>query len=109
MLHNSEQPASVFAILESGNKVVPLIADGLFDLLMLKMTNIYTSKKQTKIESKGPRFEIGDFCVKLGSVTMSQNFKGILVEVRATIYIALEKKKRFPESDENPPVRREFL
>ncbi|KAM0726475.1 Mediator of RNA polymerase II transcription subunit 20 [Formica fusca] len=81
VLHNSEQPASVFAILESGSKVVPLIADGLFDLLMLKMTNIYTSKKQTKIEAKGPRFEIGDFCVKLGSVTMSQNFKGVLVEV----------------------------
>ncbi|XP_046750443.1 mediator of RNA polymerase II transcription subunit 20 [Diprion similis] len=81
VLHNSEQPASVFAVLESGTKVVPLIADGLFDLLMLKMTSIYTSKKQTKVEAKGPRFEIGDFCVKLGSVTMSQNFKGVLVEV----------------------------
>jgi len=72
----------VFSILESGNKTIPLVADGLFDLLMNKMTSIYTSKKQTKIESKGPRFEIGDFCVKLGSVTMSQNFKGVLVEVR---------------------------
>lgn len=81
MLHNSEQPASVFSILESGNKTIPLVADGLFDLLMNKMTTIYTSKKQTKIEAKGPRFEIGDFCVKLGSVTMSQNFKGVLVEV----------------------------
>lgn len=81
VLHNSEQPATVFAILESGNKTIPLVADGLFDMLMNKMTSIYTSKKQTKIESKGPRFEIGDFCVKLGSVTMSQNFKGVLVEV----------------------------
>ncbi|XP_008546661.1 mediator of RNA polymerase II transcription subunit 20 isoform X2 [Microplitis demolitor] len=81
VLHNSEQPASVFATLESNNKTVSLIADGLFDLLMLKLGSIYTSKKQTKIESKGPRFEIGDFCVKLGSVTMSQNFKGVLVEV----------------------------
>lgn len=92
MLHNSEQPASVFALLESGSKVVPLIADGLFDLLMLKMTNIYTSKKQTKIESKGPRFEIGDFCVKLGSVTMSQNFKGVLVEVSDTSYFLSRRK-----------------
>ncbi|XP_043277201.1 mediator of RNA polymerase II transcription subunit 20 isoform X2 [Venturia canescens] len=81
VLHNSEQPASVFAVLESGSKVIPLIADGLFDLLMLKIANYYTSKKQTKIECKGPRFEIGDFCVKLGCVTMSQNFKGVLVEV----------------------------
>jgi hypothetical protein len=73
----------VFSILESGNKTIPLVADGLFDFLMNKMTSIYTSKKQTKIEAKGPRFEIGDFCVKLGSVTMSQNFKGVLVEVSA--------------------------
>ncbi|KAJ9584022.1 hypothetical protein L9F63_021626, partial [Diploptera punctata] len=80
VLHNSEQPASVFSILESGNKTIPLVADGLFDLLMMKMTTVYTSKKQTKIEAKGPRFEIGDFCVKLGSVTMTQNFKGVLVE-----------------------------
>lgn len=47
------------------------------------MSPIYTSKKMLKIESKGPRFELGDFLVKLGSVTMSQNqnFKGILIEV----------------------------
>lgn len=81
VLHNSEQPASAFAILESGNKVVPLIADGLFDLLMYKISSVYTNKMQ-KMESKGPRFEIGDFCVKLGSVTINQNFKGVLVEVR---------------------------
>ena len=81
VLHNSEQPATVFSVLESGNKVVPLVADGLFDLLMLKMTSFYTSKKQTKIESKGPRFEMGDFVIKLGSVTMNQTFKGVLIEV----------------------------
>ncbi|XP_014243978.1 mediator of RNA polymerase II transcription subunit 20 [Cimex lectularius] len=80
VLHNSEQPASVFSLLETGSKSIPLVADGLFDLLMLKMTPIYT-KKQPKIESKGPRFELADFCIKLGSVTISQNFKGVLVEV----------------------------
>lgn len=81
VLHNSEQPATVFSILETGTKTIPLVTDGLFDLLMLKMANFYTSKKQTKVESKGPRYEIGDFCVKLGTVTVSQNFKGVLVEV----------------------------
>lgn len=81
VLHNSEQPASVFSILESGNKNIHVIADEIFDLLMLKLSQYYTSKKQTKIESKGPRFELGDFCIKLGSVTMNQNFKGILIEV----------------------------
>lgn len=81
VLHNSEQPATVFSILETGTKTIPLATDQLFDLLMMKMSNFYQSKKVTKAESKGPRFEIGDFCVKLGSVTIGQNFKGILVEV----------------------------
>uniref|UniRef100_A0A8D8VCM8 Mediator of RNA polymerase II transcription subunit 20 n=4 Tax=Cacopsylla melanoneura TaxID=428564 RepID=A0A8D8VCM8_9HEMI len=93
VLHNSEQPASVFSILESGGpgtgpgggpaavKNIPVVADSLFDLLMMKMTSVYTSKKQTKVESKGPRFELGDFCIKLGSVSISQNFKAVLVEV----------------------------
>ncbi|XP_055624634.1 mediator of RNA polymerase II transcription subunit 20 [Toxorhynchites rutilus septentrionalis] len=81
ILHNSEQPASVFSILDTGTKQIPLVTDGLFDLLMARISPAYTSKKQTKIESKGPRFEFGDFLIKLGSVTMSQNFKGVLVEV----------------------------
>lgn len=80
VFHNSEQPASVFSILETGNKTVPLVADYLFDYLMQKMTMIYTPKK-TRFESKGPRYEIGDFCVKLGNVSMNQSFKGVLVEV----------------------------
>ena len=48
---------------------------------MLKMQQFYTNKKITKIESKGSRFEVGgDFVVKLGTVTISDNFRGILVE-----------------------------
>lgn len=81
VLHNSEQPATVFSLLDTGTKIIPLATDGLFDLLMMKMSSFYQSKKQTKAESKGPRYEIGDFCVKLGTVTVSSNFKGILVEV----------------------------
>lgn len=81
ILHNSEYPASVFAMLDNGTKLIPLVADSLFDLVILKMTGAYTSKKQTKIESKGQRFELGDFLVKLGSVTMNQTFKGVMVEV----------------------------
>lgn len=80
VLHNSEMPASVFSILETGTKQIPVVADNLFDLLMCKMTPAMNAKKQPKIESKGPRFEYGDFLIKLGSVTMGQTFKGILVE-----------------------------
>jgi len=79
ILHNSEYPATVFSVLESGNKTVTLTSDTLLDLLMLKLSNAY--QKKVKIESKGPRFEIKDFLVKLGSVSIQGAFKGILVEV----------------------------
>lgn len=81
VLHNSEQPATVFSILETGTKTIPLVTDGLFDLLMMKMSSFYTSKKQTKAESKGPSFYLGDFGIKLGTITVSSNFKAIIVEV----------------------------
>ena len=87
ILHDSEYPASVFSILECPNKTVTLTSDTLFDLLMLKLTNVY--KKKTTIESKGPRFEIGDFIVKLGSVTVGGTFKGILVEVEYSPCVVL--------------------
>lgn len=94
VLHNSENPASVFALLEaaSGNKTVALVTDSLFDLLMIKLGTYYQPRKQTKMESKGPRFEAGDFLVKLGSVTMGATFKGILVEVQ---HILIPKKNYY--------------
>ncbi|XP_034246952.1 mediator of RNA polymerase II transcription subunit 20-like [Thrips palmi] len=81
LLNNSEQPATVFSILESGQKQVPLVSDPLFMDLMKKLASVYTGKQQTRMEAKGPRFEVADFLVKLGTVTMNQNFKGVLVEV----------------------------
>merc|ERR1712135_192311 len=52
-----------------------------FDLLMLKMVNFYQKKQNNKMEVRGPRFEAGDFLVKLGLVTLATTFKGVLVEV----------------------------
>lgn len=52
VLHDSEHPASVFSILDTGTKQIPLITDTLFDLLMMKMTSVYTSKKQTKVNHR---------------------------------------------------------
>lgn len=98
ILHNSEQPASVFGLLESGNKMVSLIADPMFDLIIIKVKNtqLYQNKTQTKIESKGPRFELGDFFIKLGVVTMNQNFKGVLIEVKCVFknYSTLRGEKK---------------
>ena len=62
-----------------------LSADILFDLLIPKLSHMYQSKKNHKIESKGARYEIGDFIVKVGTVTMSNGqYKGILVEVSSS-------------------------
>ena len=63
----------VFGLFESPNKV-PLVADTLFDLLMLKMSSFYQAEKQTKTEAR-PRFEACDFIVKLCSVTIGLSSK----------------------------------
>ena len=76
MLAPHPASAEVFSTLESGNKMVTLTSDTQFDLLVLMLTNVYEKKKQ-KTESRGPRFEICDFIVKLGSssVTVGNVFK----------------------------------
>merc|ERR1711899_613379 len=97
VLHNSEYPATVFSVLEPPapstinppkNQPPPLnyritfTTDYLFDLLLLKLSSVYQKNKQNqKIESKGNRYEIGDFVVKLGIVSVTGSVKGILVEV----------------------------
>jgi mediator of RNA polymerase II transcription subunit 20 len=53
VLHNSENPATVFSVLESNNKSICFTSDTLFDLLLLKLNNFYS--KKLKIESKGSR------------------------------------------------------
>ncbi|XP_050412133.1 mediator of RNA polymerase II transcription subunit 20 isoform X2 [Patella vulgata] len=78
ILHSSEQPASCFAILDTGTC---LVADALFDGLMQKLKHYYQQRKGSKIESKGQRYEYGDFIFKVGSVSQASNFKGILIEI----------------------------
>ena len=83
VLHNSEYPATVFSVLEpqaaiqpapkaQSQQVLPsstritFTTDYLFDLLLLKLSSVYQKNKQNqKIESKGNRYEIGDFVVKV--------------------------------------------
>ncbi|KAB7503066.1 Mediator of RNA polymerase II transcription subunit 20 [Armadillidium nasatum] len=71
ILHNTETPVTTSAVIDTGTKQVILSADLLFDLLLPRLSHMYQAKKNLKIESKGYRFEIGDFVVKVGSVTMS--------------------------------------
>ncbi|KAK8720646.1 hypothetical protein OTU49_013187 [Cherax quadricarinatus] len=81
IVHNSETPTTTYAILDTGTKQVTLSADFLFDLLLSRLDHMYQSKKNLKIESKGAKYELGDFLVKIGTVSMSGHYKGILVEV----------------------------
>lgn len=64
---------------------MPIVADALFDLLLLKMSSVYTSKKN-KVEIRGPRFELNDFVIKVGAININHNIKGIIVEVRYKLY-----------------------
>ena len=85
IIHNSEHPASCFASLDTGTI---LVSDLLFDVLMSKLTaaktgreSFYQQRKGFRIESWGQRYELWDFIIKIGSVSLASNFKGILVEV----------------------------
>ena len=73
MFFSSEHPATVFTVLEPpppvgpqqqpGKQKLTFTSDTLFDLLLLKLEKFY--QKRLKIESKGSRFELGDFVVKV--------------------------------------------
>jgi len=84
VLHNTEQMASCVAILDTGTCVV---ADSSFDLLMQKMRGFYAVRKNLRVESRGQRYKLVDFIVKVGSVVLGQmsSFKGVLVEVTAQV------------------------
>lgn len=85
IIHDSEHPVTTFALLDTGTC---LMADLHFDMLMSKMGGIYIPKKATKIESKGPRYEVQDFIIKLGSVSIGPSFRGILVEVMGYFFFS---------------------
>ncbi|KAK3579333.1 hypothetical protein CHS0354_029623 [Potamilus streckersoni] len=85
LFHNSEQPATCFSVLDNG---MCLVSDLLFEVLILKLAekksgkdSYYQQRKGFKVESKGQRYELGDFIIKVGSVIVASNFRGILIEV----------------------------
>ena len=56
---------------------------------------IFSNRKNAKFESKGQRYEMGDFVIKIGSVVLGANtsFKGILVEVSEPRFFLLLNRK----------------
>ncbi|XP_028925744.1 mediator of RNA polymerase II transcription subunit 20 isoform X3 [Ornithorhynchus anatinus] len=79
VMHNSEFPLSCFALFESGPC---LIADANFDVLMVKLRGFFQNAKASKIETRGTRYQLCDFLVKVGTVTMGPSARGISVEAR---------------------------
>lgn len=78
VFHDSDHPASCFALLDTGTC---LVSSSSLDALMLNMNNFYKMKNASKMESRGPKYQLGDFTCKIGSVTMGPSFRGILIEV----------------------------
>ncbi|XP_007897695.1 mediator of RNA polymerase II transcription subunit 20 isoform X1 [Callorhinchus milii] len=78
VMHNTEYPASCFALFENGPC---LVADTNFDTLMIKLKGFFQNAKSNKIESRGQRYQFSDFLVKVGTVTMGPSARGISVEV----------------------------
>ena len=72
VFHDTEYPLTVFSQTDSG---AVLVADVNFDVLMNKLKSVF-SKKATKIESRGLRFEWNDFLIKVGIVSIGPSVKG---------------------------------
>lgn len=78
VFHDSDHPASCFALLDTG---ACLVSSNSLDALMLNLNSFYKMKNASKMESRGPKYQLGDFSCKIGSVTMGPSFRGILIEV----------------------------
>lgn len=78
LFHDSDHPASCFSLLDTGTC---LVSDSNFDGLLTNMSSYYQSKKSTKMECRGPKYQLGDFTVKVGSAAIGPSFRGILIEV----------------------------
>lgn len=82
LCHASDYPSTTFALVaESPGASPSIVADTMFDQLMAKLSNVYNTRPQAKIDCRGPKYELGDFLVKIGAVTIGASFKGVLVEV----------------------------
>ena len=78
IMHNTEQPLTSYAITDSG---ICLVADTVFDGMMQRLKTFYTPRKSSRIEAKGQRYELGDFVVKLGVISIGAHSRGIIIEV----------------------------
>lgn len=79
-MHNSDYPATAFAIL---NQDTCISADNTLDMIMLKLKHLYEPRTVLRTQCSGVRYTLDDFAVRIGTVVTSQanNVLGILLEV----------------------------
>ena len=85
-VYASEYPASRFAYFEDGSF---LVSDVMLPSFLSKLRAVWQPKKAGKIECKGQRYEFGDFIIKVGTVSVGPNAKGIVIEVCDSFLIFL--------------------
>jgi len=78
LYHSSEYPMSCFALLDTGSS---LVADSAFDLILMNLSNIYSNKKMSRIDCRGQKWSLSDFCVRIGSCSLGPHLKGVLLEI----------------------------
>nr|CAB3263732.1 mediator of RNA polymerase II transcription subunit 20-like [Phallusia mammillata] len=78
LIYDSEFPASRFALFEEGSF---LVTDVMLSAFLSKLRAVWQPKKGGKIDCKGQRYELGDFLIKLGVVSVGASAKGISVEL----------------------------
>ena len=59
-----------------------LVTDVMIVSFLAKLRDFWIPKKGGKIESKGNRYELGDFIIKVGIVTVGPSTKGVAIEVK---------------------------
>lgn len=81
VMHNKEQPYTCYAVTD--NRTC-LVCENSFEAIMQRLKGFYMPKKTARIESKGTRYEMGDFIIKIGIVSLGPHARGVLVEVEYT-------------------------
>lgn len=83
LFHDSEKPLTTFAMIDNGNNYI-LAESGSFDtILTTYFDQIYTCRKQQRVECSGMRFEIceADFVIRIGQVLQEHSLRGITIEI----------------------------
>lgn len=78
IISNSEYPQSKFAHFEDGPS---LVADTMLPNFLSKLRQYWLPRKGAKMECRGQRYELNDFLIKIGVLSLGSNTRGLGIEV----------------------------